>query len=670
MESKQSRKTWPWIIGGISLLLVIACIFTAVIGAVGIRVANQLGQKNQTKSISMSTKTTPETAVLQNLQGWVEVESETDEWISAEPGQFIAAGQHLRTGNLSSATLIFNDGSQTLLKAESEISLDELNALSNGKPRTIVMTQIAGESSHSVVSNKHEDSRYAVRTPSGAGVAKGTEFSVVVTPQQTAYYYVIDGVVEVSTVESTVLVNPGYMTILFMNEPPVVPMQTISIEGLVSQAGNPWTVAGTTFSATDKTVIVGSPQVGDWVMVKGHLNENNENIADWIILLRPAVTNQFSLTGTVEGIEADEWMIDGQTILITDATELDENIQLGDTVYVKGLIESGSELRALKIERLDEEAGFPFEFTGIVQNIDEGLWTVSGVSIRINDSTALAEGIKAGDRVVVKGRIQDDGSWLAHKISLAPDSESLFKIIGKLESIDPWKVAGISFETNADTVIQSDLRSGDLARVEGVIDTNGSWIATRIERIEDEAISKMILIGTVISIDPWIVNGMTLTIAPDAVIGENITVGMLVRVELILQSDGTWQAIKIEPISSLVWFPGCMDLIATVVSVNGNQLQLRNWPIITLDEDVTIEGKLAPDSVIRIRVCFTEVTVIKVTYIIIIQQDTDEPPIGEESGKVTVCHKPGSKKGGHTLTIGRPALGAHLGHGDYEGACR
>ena len=300
MENKQARKTWLWIIGGCSFLLVTTCIFIVVFGALGIKVANQLGKKNQAKLISQSNKTTPETAVLQNLQGWVEVESETDGWIPAEAGQSITAGQHLRTGNLSSATLFFNDGSKTLVKSESEISLDELDAQSNGKIRTIVMTQIAGESSHSVIPNKLDDLRFEVRTPSGTGVAKGTEFQVVVTPQQTTYYYVTDGVVQVTSVESVVMVNPGYMTVLYMNEPPITPVQTISVEGLVSQAGNPWTVAGTTFNATEKTVIVGSPQVGDWVMVKGHLNENNENIADWIILLRPAVTNQFSLTGTVE----------------------------------------------------------------------------------------------------------------------------------------------------------------------------------------------------------------------------------------------------------------------------------------------------------------------------------------------------------------------------------
>ena len=117
---------------------------------------------------------------------------------------------------------------------------------------------------------------------------------------------------------------------------------------------------------------------------------------------------------------------------------------------------------------------------------------------------------------------------------------------------------------------------------------------------------RMVLIGTVITIDPWVVNGITLTFAPDAVIDAKITVGMLVRVELILQSDGTWQVIKIEPISNLVWFPGCMDVIATVVSVNGNQLQLLNWPVVTIEDGARIEGTLVPNSVIRMRVCFDQ----------------------------------------------------------------
>ena len=39
------------------------------------------------------------------------------------------------------------------------------------------------------------------------------------------------------------------------------------------------------------------------------------------------------------------------------------------------------------------------------------------------------------------------------------------------------------------------------------------------------------------------------------------------------------------------------------------------------------------------------------------------------SFKVTICHKEEKKSGGNTITIGLPALGAHLKHGDRVGAC-
>ena len=669
MELKQVKKFWPWAIGYI-LITILAIILTVVLGMDGTRTSSQMVNAIQVEPKELSAKTTSKSAVLQNLQGWVEVESLTGDWSAAVSGQSITAGQHLRTGDLSSVVLVFNDGSQALLKAASEISIDELNAEPDGKSRQIVMTQIAGESSHTVIPNTLSESRYEVRTSSGTGEAKGTEFQVVVTPQKTAYYYVIKGVVAVSAVQATVLVNPGYMTILYINEPPIVPVQTISVEGLVSQAGGPWTVAGTTFIANEKTAIIGSPKVGDWAIVKGHLGGNNQNIADWIILLRPAVTNQFSLTGTVEAMDSGRWQIDGQTILVTETTQLDRDIHEGDTVFVKGLISSDGGLKAIRIERLDQETGQPFEFTGILQKMEGGLWEISGVSIQTNAKTTVSDEIKTGDLVRVIGRIQADGTWVAQKITLVSAGEHEFTFTGKVESKDPWKVAGISFETNDETVIHSALNLGDLVRVEGVIDNNGAWIATKIERIDEEANARMVLIGTVITIDPWVVNGITLTLAPNVEIDEKITVGMLVRVELILQSDGTWQVVKIEEISNLVWFPGCMDVIATVVSVNGNQLQLLNWPVVTIEDGVRIEGILVPDSVVRMRVCFDQTLMIKVTVIIVIQQVTVEPPTTEESGKVLVCHKPNGKKGGHTLSIGRSALPAHLGHGDYEGACR
>ena len=42
----------------------------------------------------------------------------------------------------------------------------------------------------------------------------------------------------------------------------------------------------------------------------------------------------------------------------------------------------------------------------------------------------------------------------------------------------------------------------------------------------------------------------------------------------------------------------------------------------------------------------------------------------ETSGKATICHiPPGNPTNAHTITVGRPAVAAHLAHGDVEGSC-
>jgi len=40
-----------------------------------------------------------------------------------------------------------------------------------------------------------------------------------------------------------------------------------------------------------------------------------------------------------------------------------------------------------------------------------------------------------------------------------------------------------------------------------------------------------------------------------------------------------------------------------------------------------------------------------------------------EGGQTTICHKPDGKNGGQTMTVNSSALGGHLGHGDFIGAC-
>ena len=265
--------------------------------------------------------------------------------------------------------------------------------------------------------------------------------------------------------------------------------------------------------------------------------------------------------------------------------------------------------------------------------------------------------------------VDDNGDW----VPVAGDST--FELTAELESMDPWTVAGQTLETNESTDIEDGLQVGDMVHVRGLILDDGTWVAYLIERAEAETESIIILIGIVSSVDPWVVNGVTLNVTETTNIQGTITVGMLVRVEILLLPDGTWQVLSIALLGDITEVPEWATVIATVVAVNGNEVQFLGWPSITLSEDVVIEGggdavTLSPNQNVIVVVCPSEEGQIVIVQIVIINitpgEDVGTPAEGE---KVLVCHKPNSKKGGKTLSISSSAVPAHLGHGDTLGPC-
>jgi hypothetical protein len=264
---------------------------------------------------------------------------------------------------------------------------------------------------------------------------------------------------------------------------------------------------------------------------------------------------------------------------------------------------------------------------------------------------------------------QAGGGWIP------VTGETTFEIVGELESTDPWMVTGNTFATRETTQIDEGLEAGDLVKAQGVILEDGTWLAYSIERVQEQADPIIILIGQVTSIDPWVVNGITLNVTSETLIGEGIESGMIVRVEILLLEDGTWEVISLVPLAEFTAVPGCATVTATVLSVKGNEIQLVGWPVITLSEDVKIENDqggeetLSKDQVVLVVVCSSEEgQIIIITHIIILNIGEGEIPSGEGGEKVLICHKP-SKKGGHTINVSASAVSAHLAHGDKLGPC-
>lgn len=307
-------------------------------------------------------------------------------------------------------------------------------------------------------------------------------------------------------------------------------------------------------------------------------------------------------------------------------------------------------------------------------------------------SSTVQHGILQLDNGIVK--VQDQkGNWQP----LAGDST--FELVGTLESLDPWKVAGRALQRNDATQIAQGLKVGDLVRVRGAVLGDENWLAYSIEPVQEQTNQAITIVGKVTSVDPWVVNGITLHVTEDTVINGDIKTGTLARVDILLQDDGTWDVLSIAPVGELPTTAGCATVIATVASVSGNQVQFLGWPgpvtvgdtaQPTMDNNTATndnnnddndndendnEGNdgegvhiatLEPGQQVLAVVCSSGNNQFVITKLTVLNNGNNDEDNGGE--KVLVCHKP-AKKGGHTISISSSAVPAHLGHGDKLGAC-
>jgi len=276
---------------------------------------------------------------------------------------------------------------------------------------------------------------------------------------------------------------------------------------------------------------------------------------------------------------------------------------------------------------------------------------------------------------VLSGEVQpdkDNGTEVQNKQSdLMPVvSEAIFELTGELESIDPWTVAGTKLETNASTQIEEGLKINDLVHVRGAILDDGIWVAYSIELATEQTDPIIVLIGVVDSIDPWSVNGIELNVTDETIIEGEVTPGMIVRVDILLLSDGTWEVLNITPLGEITNVSGCVTVIATVVSVQENEIQFLGWPEpVQFDENAQDSGDIAPDQVVLVVGCSQNGQLVIVQIIVLkIEPEGGDDTSTDGGEKVLICHKP-DKKDGNTLSISVNAVPAHLAHGDKMGAC-
>lgn len=300
-------------------------------------------------------------ATLMDVSGHIEVAAAGQEadWRAVTNGEQVRAGQRIRTQAASSATLLFFDGSRTMIGPNADLTLSKVSG-GWGKVLIVSLTQEAGKTSSSVVPLRGARSTFSVNTPSGAVSVRGTTFSVAVDPHGRARFAVDSGKVLVSRGGAEVTLLAGQAVASGPDETLESPAYQFAVQGELSAGGLPvpvegstWIVAGVPFGVTTETVITGDPQLGDILLVEGRILEENLWVADSIEPVE-AEENTATFTGILEGMEDPVWQVGGQAILVDEQTEKGEGLEMDRAVRVTIIVlEDGSWLAA-RIELLEE----------------------------------------------------------------------------------------------------------------------------------------------------------------------------------------------------------------------------------------------------------------------------------------------------------------------------
>jgi hypothetical protein len=282
--------------------------------------------------------------------GQVEVASSSGSWHAVTDGAKVRQGDQIRTGAQSSVNLVFYEGSRTVIGPDSELSLPQLGG-GSGKTLQAELNQTMGKTDHSVIPLRGSGSKFVVNTPAGVASVHGTTFSVTVQGKQ-ALFEVDKGEVTVSNSNQKVSVSAGQATLSYTNQGPAAPAYTFMLnDNLISRNDGQWTFPGVTFEVTGETLMSGSPQAGDNILVQGRIL-GDKWVADRV---EPSLEagEEFEFTGVVELTGNESWLINNVSVLVNEVTEKIGNPGVGDTVKVIYTLLEDNRWLALKIEKLD-----------------------------------------------------------------------------------------------------------------------------------------------------------------------------------------------------------------------------------------------------------------------------------------------------------------------------
>jgi len=170
---------------------------------------------------------------------------------------------------------------------------------------------------------------------------------------------------------------------------------------------DPWNVSGVPLATDDDTEIDDGLRIGNRVRVEGRVLADGAYLATAIERVDNGARHAIQFTARVQSIEP--WVVGGVTVTVDSKTKIDDDIELGDWVTVKGNLLPDGAVIAKKITRVEAGPGCT-SLTAIVVAINGNTLTLSdGQTLTLDDSIEVTGQLSLASVVIVQMCVGEDG---------------------------------------------------------------------------------------------------------------------------------------------------------------------------------------------------------------------------------------------------------------------
>ena len=321
----------------------------------------------------------------------------------------------------------------------------------------------------------------------------------------------------------------------------------VEFTGRVHEMGERfWLIGDHRVLVTEQTEIIGDIQVGDLVRVRGFQRDGVIVARQIKLLERP--DREVEFIGRVKEIGERIWLIADRRVRVTERTEIEGDIQVGDLVKVQGFRRDGV-IVARKIMLLERPDPIGVEFIGRVHEMGDRIWLIGDRRVLVNERTVIEGDIQVGDLVKVQGFVGDEGLVVARKITLLERPDIEVEFIGRVHAMGErfWVIGDHRVLVTDQTKIEGDIEVGDMVKVHG-FQRDGVIVARKITLLERTQPIEVEFIGRVKEMGEqfWLIGDHRVRITERTRIEGEIEVGDLVKVRGTIAIDSVVVASEIK----------------------------------------------------------------------------------------------------------------------------